>query len=68
MDVMKALESLKLQHHYCDDSWYNCPLHPDGCANAYEEYACNCGAEKHNAKVDEIITELSNNGFNSTRK
>ena len=57
---------LKQSHHYCEDNWYSCPLHPNGCANADEPYECNCGADKHNAKIDEIITELSNNCFNLT--
>lgn len=60
MDVIKELESLKRQHRYCDDSWYSCPMHPDGCANADEPYECNCGADKYNAKIDEIINELAN--------
>ena len=65
MDVLKEIESLKRQHHYCDDPWYSCPLALDGCANnEYEENKCNCGAEEQNKKIDAILEYLSNNGFN----
>lgn len=68
MDILKEIKSLKRQHRYCDDSWYSCPKHSDGCSNPEEGTACNCGADKYNEKIDEIITELANNGFNSTRQ
>ena len=68
MDVLKELEALKIRHRDCDDGWYRCPKHPDGCLNDAEGADCNCGAERHNTKVDEIIKELSNNGFNLTRQ
>jgi hypothetical protein len=68
MDVLKEIESLKRQHRYCEDSWYSCPMHPDGCSNPREGNECKCGADKYNAKIDEIITELANNGFNSIRQ
>ena len=55
MDIIKEIESLKRQHYYCEDTWYNCPMHPDGCANEYEPLKCNCGADEHNDRVDKII-------------
>lgn len=62
MDVLKELESLKMDHHYCEDGWYSCPKHPDGCLNDAQGEDCNCGAEQHNAKIDEIIKDLISNG------
>jgi len=50
-----ALTSLRLSHHYCEDSWYSCPKHEDGCANKGEGNTCNCGADEHNAKIDAAL-------------
>jgi hypothetical protein len=52
----KGLESLRLQHRYCEDSWYSCPMHPDGCADGTQK-GCNCGAAEHNAKIDALLEE-----------
>lgn len=48
-----ALAELAIrEHEYCEDSWYSCPLAPDGCCNDnYPADVCNCGADEHNAKV-----------------
>jgi hypothetical protein len=42
-------------HDFCEDSWYTCPKHPEGCANDDAGDECNCGADEHNARVDHII-------------
>ena len=43
------------KHYYCEDSWYSCPKAEGGCANDAEGGECNCGADKHNAKVDALL-------------
>lgn len=58
-EIIKKIEALKIGHYYCEDPWYSCPLAEDGCINeAYEDNECNCNAEGHNKKIDEIIAEL----------
>jgi hypothetical protein len=56
--ALQALENNKRTHHYCEDSWYSCPKHEDGCANDSEGDECNCGADKANAEIDAAITSL----------
>lgn len=56
--IIKQIELLKIQHYYCEDTWYSCPKHPDGCADGSLKEECNCGADDHNDKVDEIIGAL----------
>jgi hypothetical protein len=49
-------EALALESHYhCEDSWYTCPQHPDGCANDAEGMDCNCGATERNKKRVEAL-------------
>jgi hypothetical protein len=57
-EVTDFLESLKRNHYYCEDSWYSCPLAPEGCADKDWPEACNCGANIHNERIDEFIKEL----------
>lgn len=46
-------------HYYCEDTWYSCPLAPEGCANDdFPKNKCNCGADEHNAKVDALLAKL----------
>jgi hypothetical protein len=56
--ALEALENNRQTHHYCEDSWYSCPKHEDGCANDSEGDECNCGADKANAEIDSAITSL----------
>ena len=62
IDAMKlALEAMKNNkptHLYCEDIWYSCPKHEDGCANELEGDECNCGADEINAEFDKAITAL----------
>lgn len=57
-EVRAFLESSRKKHHYCDDSWYSCPRHEDGCAND-DLIDCNCGADKYNMELDIILKKLS---------
>jgi RecJ-like exonuclease len=56
--ALEALKSNRRTHHYCEDTWYSCPKHEDGCANDSEGDECNCGADEANAGIDEAITAI----------
>ena len=56
--ALEALENNKLNHLYCEDTWYSCPKHEDGCANEAEGDECNCGADEVNAQFDNAITAI----------
>jgi hypothetical protein len=56
--ALEALENNKQKHHYCEDTWYSCPKHEDGCANEAEGDECNCGADEVNAQFDKAITAI----------
>jgi len=56
--ALEALENNRWTHHYCEDTWYSCPKHEEGCANDSEGDECNCGADKANAEIDAAITAL----------
>ena len=59
-----VLEASKTPHYHCDDSWFCCRMceHPD---HVYRDFSadggswaagvCTCGAEAHNARIDEIL-------------
>lgn len=50
----ETLERLRLTHHCCEDSWYSCPKHEDGCSDDQQD-TCNCGADSHNAIIDTAL-------------
>ena len=56
--ALEALQSHRRTHHYCEDTWYSCPKHEDGCANDSESDECNCGADKANAGIDQAIAAI----------
>lgn len=55
-----ALKQSKIDHYYCEDTWYSCPAHPDGCGNDTlgGDTECNCGADKHNARIDQALAKI----------
>lgn len=59
MSIIEKISKLKLKHHYCDDSFYSCPKHEDGCADKAAGDTCNCGADDHNRIVDEVISGVA---------
>ena len=61
MDVIKELEELRRTHFTCEDCWYSCPKSKDGCCNDWEGDECNCGADKENEILDNIIKHLKDN-------
>lgn len=56
-ELIAFLKTRYQSHYYCDDSWYSCPEHPDGCANDMIT-GCNCGAEKNNDEITNFINRL----------
>jgi hypothetical protein len=54
-DMRKRIAGLHRTHHYCEDSWYSCPLAEDGCADE-RETGCNCGADAYNKEIDAILS------------
>ena len=56
--ALEALGSNRRTHHYCEDTWYSCPKHEDGCANDSEGDECNCGADEANKEMDFAITAI----------
>ena len=56
--ALEALGSNRRTHHYCEDTWYSCPKHEDGCANEHEGDECNCGADEANAAIDQAIAAI----------
>ena len=59
--VLRLAELARRKHYYCEDTWYSCPKHPDGCANDGAGRNCTCGADQINAEVDAILAELTPN-------
>jgi hypothetical protein len=53
--AIEALENNKRTHYYCEDTWYSCPKHEDGCANEYAGKECDCGADETNKEFDNAI-------------
>lgn len=56
--VSELLETFTMQHYYCEDCWYTCPKHPEGCCNDVEVDECNCGADRHNAALQKFAEKL----------
>ena len=56
--ALEALENNRQTHHYCEDTWYSCPKHEDGCANEAQGDECSCGADEINAEFDKAITAI----------
>jgi hypothetical protein len=57
VDVIAALEGLRISHYECEDCWYSCPKSTYGCCDESRK-GCDCGAEDHNHRLDEIIDYL----------
>ncbi len=57
-EVITWLEANKQSHNYCEDTWYSCPKHEEGCANDGWGKDCNCGADDHNAEIDALCNKI----------
>ena len=59
-EMCAELAKLARRDHYrCEDHWYSCPKSPDGCANDSAGDECNCGADSHNDKIDELLSLIA---------
>ena len=58
-EMLEVLEKSKREHYYCDDSWYSCPEHPEGCTDESQR-RCNCGANDWNKYIDRSIQKIKN--------
>lgn len=58
--ITRLGELAYVSHRYCEeDSWYSCPKATGGCsASEYVGTKCNCGADSHNAEVDEVLNNI----------
>ena len=56
--ALEELENNRREHYYCEDTWYSCPKHEDGCANEAQGDKCNCGVDKANQEIDRAITAI----------
>ena len=59
--LLHELEKLKQPHSYCDDSWYTCPMRPEGCADDRQK-GCNCGADWYNERLHTLIEQIQTEG------
>jgi hypothetical protein len=53
-----VLKKNRQQHYHCEDSWYSCPKHEEGCANEDAGNECNCGADSANIEIDAAIATI----------
>lgn len=54
--LREALHAAKIPHYVCDDCFYSCPKTGESC-NELPNDVCDCGADAHNAKIDEALSE-----------
>jgi hypothetical protein len=56
MYLREKMEKLRRSDYTCDDCWYSCPKSGDWdyCGEESRDI-CNCGADDHNATLDEIL-------------
>ena len=50
-----ALEVAKIPHYVCEDCFYSCPKSGECCDSDTDPTMCTCGADAHNAKIDEAL-------------
>ena len=53
-ELVAKLNRLKMPHTVVGDCWYSCPKSGE-CCNDLAGDDCNCGADKYNTKVNELI-------------
>lgn len=58
--VYEILEELRRSRDQCEDCWYSCPKSGDCCNDNQKHDECNCGADRHNALVEELRMHLRN--------
>ena len=62
---IKKFSNLAIRPHFhCEeDSFYSCHKHQEYMFHdeEYKNAECNCGADEHNAKINEIYKQILNN-------
>ena len=53
--LRNALLAAKIPHYVCEDCWYSCGKTGVDCCNDAARGKCTCGADAHNAKIDEAL-------------
>lgn len=56
--LIAGLRRLRRPHREVEDCWYSCPKAPEGCCDDGQGDECNCGADLHNALIDELLSVL----------
>lgn len=58
--VARLATIAKRAHYTCDgDTWFNCPMAPEGTANDGKPTKCDCGADKHNEEVGSLVDKIA---------
>lgn len=58
--ISSLIEQARQEHFLSDeDCWYACPKSGNCCDPAKPKDQCNCGADAHNAWIDELKKEFS---------
>jgi hypothetical protein len=60
-DLRALIESLRREHYDCEDCWYSCPKSEGGCCDDAQT-GCTCGADAHNARVNEALAHIDSYG------
>lgn len=55
--LLASLELLRRRHDECEDCWYSCPKSGECCNDDLDPEKCNCGADRHNERLDEVIAQ-----------
>jgi len=56
--ALYTLNTSKRSHYYCEDRFYSCPKHEEGCANDLDGDECNCSADFVNETIERAIEAL----------
>ena len=56
--ALYTLNTSKRSHYYCEDNFYSCPKHEEGCANDLDGDECNCSADFVNETIEKAIEAL----------
>lgn len=61
--ILAELERLRREHYICpgfiDEFTYSCPQSQPWLEQGGEPRPCNCGADDHNARIDQLISLIS---------
>lgn len=58
-EITTFLEDSRRYHYYCEDCWYTCPKHPEGCCDEDAGTECNCSADRYNKELDELLSKIN---------